>query len=204
MSRRIWNLGQRNAAAEVVAAVSPARRILASASRKRPCAKPRVFHSVHGDIGRPHLSSRCCSGSRWHLTHRRSCGNTAHQFAPGQRLAKYVLPRVDRPCHGRCPIDRWRGKRRPGCIPIHRFRARGARASNSGSTIFAPGRRRARRFEPTPRRTGFRRVRCTGPAAGLSTGGCRAGPRKPVSRHGAAGRETAEAGPAANVPRRPG
>ena len=53
MSRRIWNFGQRNGAAEVAAAVSPARWILASASRKRPCAKPRVFHSVHGDIGRP-------------------------------------------------------------------------------------------------------------------------------------------------------
>ena len=90
----------------------------------------------------------------------------------GKRVAKYVLPPADRPCHGRCPIDRWRGRPWPGRIAIHRFRARGARAGNSGSTIFAPGGRRAPRCEPMPRRTGFRRVRCTGPAAGLSAGGC--------------------------------
>ena len=107
-----------------------------------------------------------------------------HRTGPDvcKRLAKYVLPPVDRRCHGRCPIDRWRGRPWPGRIPIPRFRARGARASNSGSTIFAPGRRRAPRFELTLRRTGFRRVRCTGPAAGLSAGGCRAGPRKPRRR----------------------
>ena len=27
-----------------------------------------------------------------------------------KRLGKYVLPPVERPCHGRCPIDRWRGR----------------------------------------------------------------------------------------------
>ena len=43
-----------------------------------------------------------------------------------KRVVKYVLPPVDRPCHGRCPIDRWRGRPWPGRIPIRRFRARGS------------------------------------------------------------------------------
>ena len=30
----------------------------------------------------------------------------------GKRLGNYVLPPIVWPCHGRCPIDRWRGS---GC-----------------------------------------------------------------------------------------
>ena len=41
----------------------------------------------------------------------------------GRRLAKYVLPPIDRPCHGRWFIDRWRGRPWPGRIAIHRCRA---------------------------------------------------------------------------------
>ena len=52
MSQRIRNFGQQDGAAEIPVVVIPARWMLASASRKRPCAKPRVFHNAHGDIGR--------------------------------------------------------------------------------------------------------------------------------------------------------
>ena len=81
MSRRIRNFGQRDEVAEVAAAVSPARWILASACRKRPCAKPRVFHSVRGDIGRRHLPSRRGSGGGRSLMHRRSRGSAESIWA---------------------------------------------------------------------------------------------------------------------------
>lgn len=78
MSRRIGNFGQRDGAAEVAVPVSAAARwILPPASRKRLCVKPRVFHSVHGDIGWRHLPSRCGSGVGCRLSHRRSCGAAA-------------------------------------------------------------------------------------------------------------------------------
>ena len=59
--------------------------ILASASRKRPCGRPSVFHSGSmATLSRPHLSSRCGTGSGQRLTHRRSCGTAAHRVAPGR------------------------------------------------------------------------------------------------------------------------
>ena len=81
MSQGIRRFGQRDVAAEVAAAVSPARSILASASRKRPRAKPRVFHSVHGEIGRRELLSRCGAGGGRSLMHRRSRGTAESIWA---------------------------------------------------------------------------------------------------------------------------
>ena len=72
MSRDIRRFGRHDVAAEVAAAVSPALSILASASRKRPGAKPHVFQSVHGEISRRDLLPRCGTGDGRSLMHRRS------------------------------------------------------------------------------------------------------------------------------------
>ena len=72
MSRGIRRFGLHDVAAEVTAAVSPARSILVSASRNRPRAKPRVPHSVHGEIGRWDLLPRCGARGGRSLMHRRS------------------------------------------------------------------------------------------------------------------------------------
>ena len=55
--------------------------MLASASRKRPCAKPCAFDSVQGDIGRRALLFWCGAGGGRRLTHRRSCGTAQSIWA---------------------------------------------------------------------------------------------------------------------------